>query len=107
MTGASRLFISLYTDEDVTDRLAQLLRQRGYEAKSALEAGTVGFTDEEQLVFAASRGWAVLTYNRRDFSALARHWQDAGREHAESSSPTNSAAARWESCCVRSVASST
>lgn len=82
MTGASRLFISLYTDEDVTDRLAQLLRQRGYEAKSALETGTVGFTDEEQLAFAASRGWAILTYNRRDFSALARYWQDAGREHA-------------------------
>lgn len=41
-----------------------------------------GATDEEQLAFAAGRGWAILTYNRRDFSALARYWQKAGRSHA-------------------------
>ena len=33
MTGANRLHIFLYTDEDVTDRLASLLRERGYEAE--------------------------------------------------------------------------
>jgi len=52
MTGADRLFIFLYTDEDVTDRLAPLLRERGYEAEGALKAGTAGWTDEEQLAFA-------------------------------------------------------
>ena len=82
MTGVGRLFIFLYTDEDVTDRLVPLLRERGYEAESALKAGTTGWTDEEQLAFASSRGWTLLTYNRRDFSALARHWQDTGRSHA-------------------------
>jgi predicted nuclease of predicted toxin-antitoxin system len=82
MTGAGRLFIFLYTDEDVTHRLAPLLRERGYEAESAWEVGTIGFTDEEQLAFAASRGWAILTYNRKDFSVLARSWQEAGRSHA-------------------------
>jgi predicted nuclease of predicted toxin-antitoxin system len=82
MTGTDRLYIFLYTDEDVTDRLASLLRERGYEAESALKAGTTGWTDEEQLAFAASRGWTLLTYNRRDFSALARHWHDANRSHA-------------------------
>lgn len=81
MTGANRLFIFLYTDEDVTDRLAPLLRERGYEAESALKAGTTGWTDEEQLAFAASQGWAILTYNRRDFSGLARDWQETGRIH--------------------------
>jgi predicted nuclease of predicted toxin-antitoxin system len=82
MTGAGRLFIFLYTDEDVTDRLAPLLRDRGYEAESALKVGTTGWTDEEQLAFASSRGWTLLTYNRRDFSTLARQWQDIGRSHA-------------------------
>jgi predicted nuclease of predicted toxin-antitoxin system len=82
MAGSDRLFISLYTDEDVTDRLALLLRERGYEAESAQEAGTTGYTDEQQLAFAASRGWALLTYNRKDFSVLAKRWQDAGRSHA-------------------------
>src|SRR3954466_15229462 len=82
MAGTDRLFIFLYTDEDVTDRLAPLLRERGYEAESVLKAGTAGFTDEQQLAFAAGQGWTLLTYNRRDFIALARQWQDAGRSHA-------------------------
>src|SRR4051794_30703405 len=82
MTGTSRLFLFLYTDEDVTDRLALLLRERGYESERALEAGTTGFTDEEQLVFAASQDRTLLTYNRRDFSVLAKRWQDAGRSHS-------------------------
>lgn len=82
MAESDRLFIFLYTDEDVADRLASLLRERGYEAESAQEAGTSGFTDEQQLDFAASRGWTLLTYNRRDFIVLAQQWHDAGRSHA-------------------------
>lgn len=83
MTGSqARLFIFLYTDEDVTDRLAVLLRERGYESASARSAGTLGFSDEEQLRFAASLRWTILTYNRRDFSALAQRWAGNGREHA-------------------------
>jgi hypothetical protein len=83
MTGTlPRLFIFLYTDEDITDRLAEVLRERGYDAESALGAGTMGFSDEQQLVFAADRGWTLLTYNRKDFSVLAQLWQDTGREHA-------------------------
>lgn len=77
-----RIFIFLYTDEDVTDRLALLLRERGHEAESALSAGTVGLSDEEQLLFAARRGWTILTYNLKDFALLARDWYDLGREHA-------------------------
>lgn len=83
MIGApGRLFIYLYTDEDVTDRLAVLLRKRGYDAGSASEAGTLGLSDEEQLLFAADRGWTILTYNRRDFSVLAHQWMTLGRHHA-------------------------
>jgi|SRR3954467_5533546 len=82
MAETDRLFIFLYTDEDVTDRLALLLRERGYEAESALEVGTAGLTDEQQLSFAANRGWTLLTYNRRDFVVLAKQWQDAGQSHA-------------------------
>jgi len=35
------LFITLYTDEDVSDRLAVLVRQRGYSATSAREADMI------------------------------------------------------------------
>lgn len=77
-----RLFIFLYTDEDVTDRLAPLLREHGYLSASSEEAGMDGLSDAEQLAFAAGRGWAILTYNVRDFAALARAWHASGREHA-------------------------
>ena len=80
--GQDRLFISLYLDEDVSDQLIELLRERGYEAESAWSMGMTGLTDEEQFTFAARRGWAVLTYNRNDFLKLTRRWHDQGREHA-------------------------
>ncbi len=83
MKGApERLFLSLYTDEDVTDQLASRLRVQGFDAASASEWGTLGLTDEEQLVHATERGYALLTFNRDDFVALARRWAEAGREHA-------------------------
>lgn len=80
--GARRIFIFLYTDEDVTDRLAVLLQERGYEAASAGSSGTNGYSDEEQLAFAASRGWTILTCNKKDFARLAQDWYADGREHA-------------------------
>lgn len=46
------------------------------------EVGTNGLSDAEQLVFAAGRGWTILTYNLRDFVELARRWHDAGQVHA-------------------------
>lgn len=77
-----RKLIQLYLDEDVTDQLAALLRERGYDAKSALAMGAAGLTDHEQLAFATGLGRAILTSNHRDFVALARRWYDEGREHA-------------------------
>ncbi|HKI05068.1 MAG TPA: DUF5615 family PIN-like protein [Thermoanaerobaculia bacterium] len=80
--GSRRPIIFLYTDEDITDRLAVLLKGRGYEAASAASSGTRGFSDEEQLSFAASLGWTILTYNNKDFTRLARSWYADGRVHA-------------------------
>ncbi len=81
-TGRPRLFIALYTDEDVTSNLAPALRRRGYTAESAVEAGNSGVPDEAQLGYAASRGMAILTYNAQDFIPLARAWHIAGRERS-------------------------
>ena len=53
-SGRERLFIAFYTDEDITDCLYALLRERGCEAASALTEGTAGLSDEEQLVYATS-----------------------------------------------------
>lgn len=81
-TGRPRLFIALYTDEDVTSDLAPALRRRGYTVESAAEAGNIGVSDEAQLTYAASRGMAILTYNAQDFIPLARDWHSVGREHS-------------------------
>jgi len=76
------LFIAIYTDEDVTTVLAPALRQRGYTAQSAAEAGNLEIPDETQLTYAAEQGMAILTYNAQDFVPIARAWYFAGREHA-------------------------
>jgi hypothetical protein len=81
-TGRPRLFIALYTDEDVTSDLAPALRRRGYTTESAAEAGNIGVPDEAQLTYAAERGMAILTYNAQDFIPLARDWHSIGREHS-------------------------
>ena len=79
---AERLFIALYTDEDVTTDLAPALRWRGYMAQSTAEAGNAERSDEAQLIYATEQRMAILTYNAQDFIPLARVWYAAGREHA-------------------------
>ena len=79
---AERLFVALYTDEDVTTDLAPALRWRGYRAESASEAGNLTISDDAQLRYAAAQGMAILTYNAQDFIPLARAWYVAGRGHS-------------------------
>jgi predicted nuclease of predicted toxin-antitoxin system len=72
----------LYTDHHVDGRLAPGLRERGFDALAAREAGKSAASDEEQLEFAASEGRALLTYDIGDFTNLARRWHLGGRHHA-------------------------
>lgn len=77
-----RLFSSIYIDEDITDRLAAVLRQRGFEAIAAHETGLVSVADEMHLTYAAEHNMILLTSNRDDFIRLAYDWMAAGRHHA-------------------------
>jgi hypothetical protein len=61
---------SAYLDECVDVRLADGLRQRGFAALTAAEAGTSGTGDEEQLTFATTRGSVIISHNRRHFQRL-------------------------------------
>ena len=61
----------LYLDEDVRPLLAVTLRDRGYDAISAIELEHIGMPDSEHFAFAASEGRALLTFNIRDFVPLA------------------------------------
>jgi len=62
MQAKSSLFIQVYTDEHVTPVLAQILRQRGYVAQSAQEAGMLERDDEDHLAHATRNGMAILTF---------------------------------------------
>jgi hypothetical protein len=77
----NRLFVEFYLDEDVDVLVAELLRSRGFLARTTLEAGRLGSTDEQQLAFAAGEEMAVLTHNRAEFEELAEHYFVAGRTH--------------------------
>jgi len=72
----------LYLDEHVPAILASALAAHGIDCLTTQDAGNPGLSDEDQLAFAASRGRALVTFNRKDFLILARQWQEQGRPHA-------------------------
>ena len=76
--------LRIYLDEDVHTRLALLLQSEGFDAITALDAGQAHrrIPDEQQLIYAASAGRAICTYNVKDYSPLAIKWAQTGREHA-------------------------
>lgn len=76
-----RLYIALYTDEDVHGEMAAQMRARGFDVVSTFEAGNQGLVDAAQLEFAVGQGRAILTHNIGDFERLhARYMQD-GKVH--------------------------
>lgn len=77
----SRLFVHLYLDEDVSVLIAKLVRSRGFEATTTLEAGQLGKSDAGQLAFAAEKGMALVTHNRRDFEILDQQYRASGLKH--------------------------
>lgn len=77
----TRLFASIYLDEDVSVLVAKLLHSRSLETLTALDAGNLGKSDAEQLSFAAAHQMAMLTHNRRDFEELARRYYHEGLSH--------------------------
>jgi hypothetical protein len=82
MSDPMRLFVALYTDEDITNEMAPALRERGFEAQSAAEAGLLRADDARQLSYAAAHGLTLLTCNASHFLMLARPYAQAGQAHA-------------------------
>jgi molybdopterin/thiamine biosynthesis adenylyltransferase len=77
----SHLFIRLYLDEDVSTLVAKLVRSRGFEATTTVEASQLGGSDAEQLAWAAEHHRTLLTHNRVDFEALDRQYRESGLRH--------------------------
>lgn len=76
------LFVIVYTDEDVTIKLACELRRHGYKAVTTQEAGQMEADDDSQLAYATTHGYAVLTYNQGDFCRRHVEYCLAGKKHA-------------------------
>jgi hypothetical protein len=66
----------IYCDESVWVPVAEGLRRRGWSVTTAVEAGTLGDGDVEQLRYAADQGWPLLTFDD-DFLALVERDQVA------------------------------
>ena len=62
--------MKLYKDEDISPKVAEILRDKGVDAVSAHERNMLGASDEAQLSFAAAEGRAMVTRNRDDFITL-------------------------------------
>ena len=75
--------IKIYIDEDAMDSdLVAALRSRGVTVITAIDAGLVEKSDDEQLAFATECGCALYTFNVSDFNRLHTQWVGAGRQHA-------------------------
>lgn len=75
--------ISLCLDEDARDNgLFRALRSRGVDVITVREADRLGYSDLEQLEWAAIEGRVIYTFNRRDFFQLHTAFLTQGRNHA-------------------------
>ena len=73
--------MKLYLDEDISPKVAVILRKKGMDALSAHEAGMLEASDEEQLAFAAADERAMVTRNRDDFITLTVQFFEALKAH--------------------------
>lgn len=70
-------------DEQLSPRIAELLREAGYDVVAVAErAELMGSSDAVLLEIAAAEGRAVITNNIKDFRPLAAEVLARGREHA-------------------------
>ncbi|MBI4670737.1 MAG: DUF5615 family PIN-like protein [Chloroflexi bacterium] len=81
------LYLIPYFDEDFDLNVMDALRERGYEVYSARDKGFTTeklgrkVSDAEQLAYAVSHAWTVVTFNRGDFANLHTEYLTKGWEH--------------------------
>ncbi|PZO38971.1 MAG: hypothetical protein DCF21_13640 [Leptolyngbya sp.] len=76
-----RVFAALYTDEDVANLVATLLKSRGFDVSTTAEAKNSGCLDPEQLTYAATEHRCILTHNRVDYERLHLTYLQTGQHH--------------------------
>jgi len=73
--------MKFYLDEDLSPKIAEIMRKLGADATTAHEVGMTGASDEEQLGLAAAQSRCLVTRNRNDFILISRAYVDSGLPH--------------------------
>lgn len=73
--------LRVYLDENVPASLYDDLRQRHIAVTTAQREQTQGFSDDEQMRYASSKGFVLLTTNVRHFHLWHREFRVNGWEH--------------------------
>ena len=74
--------MTFYLDENLSPRIAEILRARGLDVVSAYEVGNTRLDDRSQLRYAVGTGRAIVTCDIRDFTELTGEFIAANLEHA-------------------------
>ncbi|MBZ8179523.1 MAG: DUF5615 family PIN-like protein [Oscillatoria sp. PMC 1051.18] len=77
-----KIFASLYTDEDIANLVATLLKSRGLDVLTTLDAEMTGYSDAEQLAYAAEEKRCLLTHNRVDYERLHLSYIQTKQQHS-------------------------
>jgi predicted nuclease of predicted toxin-antitoxin system len=73
--------VKYYLDEDLSQKIAELVRAHGIDARSVHEVGSEGASDAAQLDRAARQGRCMVTRNRDDFIRLTVEYYHGHRPH--------------------------
>lgn len=74
--------MTFYLDENLSPRIAEILRARGLDLVSAHEVGNTRLDDRSQLRYAIGTHRAIVTCDIRDFTELTEEFIAANVEHA-------------------------
>lgn len=73
--------MKFYLDEDLSPKIAEILRKNGIDALSAHETGMLEASDQKQLEFATREKRCFVTRNRDDFIKLTMRFFNDHRPH--------------------------